>query len=388
MRTVFTGLTYVLVFGLAGSVAVAVLPQDESAPQQKQSEVDSQQLPVMTVSKTVPVNPVTATSVATITAQQNGFVSGMLTSISADGSTTVADAVVRFVRDKEIVTEIRSAADGRFQVQLEPGNYGVFAVGNEGFSATGLVVEPYNGAAGGSSELQLSFVVSSDVKAVQNLANSFDVPKEILDYKWNKSVHSNSPAGSPVVRLTNDGHLVGNVYNMHARASQGHVFIVYEGEVIAQAKINEHGQFAVEGLQPGNYSIVAASDHRFSASSIQVVDASDTSVFRAVSVEYAVNRAAAQEVNISTASFEVKTVSATSCPPGGGGIGIGGLALPGFGGGGGGIGLGGGAAAGGGGGALLLGGAAIAGGAVAISESQDDDGGGGGFTPIASPAYP
>ena len=381
MRHLLAGAAYVLMFGLAGSAAVVVMPHGDVAPAQTRNRTDPDVSTVQTVSRVVAVVPEVQATVPTIIARKNGIVEGTLTSIDAASGTTrsISNAVVRFVRDDKVVAEVRSSIDGYFQTELEPGRYGVFAVSTDGFSATGVHVQAWDPATqAGASTIAMTSVLREDIGTVKNLASSFDVESSVFDFPQSQvSGQTASSVSVSVVRLTPEGTLVGSIVDLFDDRSAPRVFMIQSGNVVGTSGVSTDGRFEIGGLMPGDYSLVAADEGRFSAGSLRVV-AADLSVVRTVSAEITTADAIASDgLKISLASYNQCN---NPCPPApqrrpiaffpfnGGGYG----------------GLAGGGAGGATGGALLVGGIGTG---VAILTTQDDDGGDG-FTPIASPAIP
>lgn len=161
------------------------------------------------------------------------------------------------------------------------------------------------------------------------------------------------------------------------------LFFVRNGQIVTQTLPNEDGTFQMVGLQPGIYTIVAAGQEGFGASSVRILPpaakpAPKTNTISAPIREIALSRKFVSVMSISLVQpADVQTVSNIMQQEGLGGGGTGGAGTAGGGGGGGGGGGAGGGIGGGGGGggglAGLLGAAGAVAGGIAASDSSDDD---------------
>jgi hypothetical protein len=81
--------------------------------------------------------------------------------------TPVSDAIVSFVQNGRLVTQVRPTTAGTFSARLQPGVYSVIARAPAGFGAFAVLVKPYDPTASDPQELSLdgTLIPTGDVQA-------------------------------------------------------------------------------------------------------------------------------------------------------------------------------------------------------------------------------
>ena len=312
----------------------------------------------------------------------------------------------------EVAVSVAAGADGTVDVTgLTPGIYSVVGRNGSAYVAFGLHVLP--GAAGAApSRLDVIASPAADVAVVAGLAGRYmraagDAPAgaaplgaagevapaapaaatRMVKYDETEDLAGvRTPTKRPVLKIGADGVARGRLVSLYdgtgtARpVDSGRVFLIRDGAVASQVEPNAEGEFTVNGLTDGLYTLAALNPIGVSvvglevetAGAADVADDADASPFRKVAMRRVVRRQ--NNDNFETAIvppldggftlFDVPVGPAGGFAPGGG-FGGGGL---------------GGAAAGGAAGGGLPGGllpALLIGGGIAaavIASSDDDDG--------------
>lgn len=208
-----------------------------------------------------------------ISVNRAGAIEGRVSSSQGNGEMNVY-----FVRDGEVVRQLRTDADGYFVADnMAPGSYSFLATGRGGFAAYGVQVLPYNNArAAGAMEAaaistqfaglaeiindRLPAVIASDLMSLENPAS------QQADFE-----------GENVVQLV-DGHLFGRVATVKTSSrnvERTTVLLIRDGRQVAETTVDQGGQFSISGLQSGVYDFLASGDNGLAAIRFRAIDEAD-----------------------------------------------------------------------------------------------------------------
>lgn len=328
-----------------------------------------------------------------------GSIRGSVVTLLGQDSLSLSKMRVSLKQNGEVIAWDDTDVDGEFLIEkLSPGLYSL-------------------SAEGGGSMAMFSLVVLDQLSG-QHLPNSIDIRvmptsgrvSEILrGQSAPKSSTSAAPSEDPLMKnrklteshqvlLDGQGALNGRLGKAAASVDMSSmtVFIMKDGEELKRVKVAPDGSFAVQGLSPACYGLVAAGDQGVAAVGFCAVNRSVVSLNTNGEVFVSQSNTQPTSLNIEVADTVgsdsapkndvavADTPSSLSTPvgmaPGFGGVG-GGNYGGGFGGGGGGFGGGGGAGGIGGGIGSLAGiGGLIAVGIIAADDNKD--------APVASPIVP
>jgi hypothetical protein len=188
---------------------------------------------------------------------------------------------VYLVRSGAVVAEAGLDSDGVFQTEVPPGVYSMIAAGSGGFAAYSIQVLP----PGDVQLVQLAAVPPANFGALESLMEeharvrprlslSTSEPPRAAGQKDRSRVRATAvydPLSANGVRLRQDGRLVGRMRRLHLETGQPvsvsplSVFFIRDGVLIEAATADENGEFAVSGLEPGAYSVVALGPDGFAA---------------------------------------------------------------------------------------------------------------------------
>lgn len=225
-----------------------------------------------------------------------------------------ANAVtVYLLRSGTIVAQAPLDRDGVFRANVPPGVYSVIAVGSGGFAASSVhVVRPGDIAGPVSQTVAMREGQSARDATSVHVVNLVAVPPAnfaALECLLKDHVHrgrcavlsgSESPNAVPktesshvrptaihdslrpnTVRLRPDGRLVGRMRRLHLKTGQPvsvsplSVFLIHDGVVTVKTTADENGDFELNGLEPGAYSVVAIGPDGFAAFDIMALPSQD-----------------------------------------------------------------------------------------------------------------
>lgn len=221
-----------------------------------------------------------------------------------------ANAVtVCFVRSGAIVAQADLDREGVFHVNVPPGVYSVIAVGSGGFAASSIHVlppgdigdaSPHVAVTQGSQATRESTSIHT-INLVAVPPDHFEALERLLeehvrvcprlalptserpnareqgDRSHGKATAIHDPMSAYVVRLDQDGRLIGRMRRLHLETGQPvsvtpvNVFFIRDGVSAGGTTAGENGEFELNGLEPGAYSVVAIGPDGFAAFDILVL---------------------------------------------------------------------------------------------------------------------
>ncbi len=245
----------------------------------------------------------------------DGLVPGKILVVDPQTNAVVpaTDLTVMFAQNGEIKAQVEPGEGGVFQASgLGPGLYSVIASGASGFVAFGVellpaavahvprdgVVQPVSFFQEEQAALEIDAlaVPPRDLEAVGQLVRSY-VPAAGASVGGidDADVLSAAPPavgqdGKPLsdrpttsikqhsVMLGENGSLSGRMRRLHPQTGKPmrmrrlNVFLVQGDQVAGQARVDSvSGEFKFTGIQPGDYSVVAAGPEGFAAFAVQIV---------------------------------------------------------------------------------------------------------------------
>jgi hypothetical protein len=245
----------------------------------------------------------------------DGLVPGKILVVDPETNAVVParDLTVLFAQNGEIKAQVEPGEGGVFQASgLGPGLYSVIASGASGFVAFGVELLPLEAAQvtregavepvsffqeeQAALEIDALAVPPRDLEAVGQLVRSYvpaggaavgridesdvqNVVPPVAAQGGNPAVdrHTTSTKQHSVM-LDDNGTLSGRMRRMHPqtgkpmRTRRLNVFLVQGDQVAGQARVDSvSGEFKFTGIQPGDYSVVAAGPEGFAAFAVQIV---------------------------------------------------------------------------------------------------------------------
>ena len=300
-----------------------------------------------------------------------GSVNGSVATMLGQNNVSLSRIRVALSQNGKIVRSADTMEDGEFLIEkVVPGVYTLTAEGNGSVAMFSLVV--MDSAAGNHLANNVEVRVMGKSNRVAEILRGQSSPKMARTMAPTAVALESDPLGagrrfasSDQVLLDAQGVLNGRLGKAMASVDMSNmtVFVMKDGQEVQRARVGADGSFAVSGLAPACYGLVAAGDQGsavvgFCAVGRSVVSSSkDGKVFVASAMQAAQGMYVEIGDNVTTESSEIQeeVIIADSAPMSEMG--------PGFGGGSGGGGSGGGA---GGGGGLGLGGLAAIGGLTAL----------------------
>jgi len=220
----------------------------------------------------------------------------------------VTDMTITFLQNGEVKATVKAGVAGVFQAKLATGFYTLIGSGTSGYIATGVNVLPYeapkaNGNAveakpfsfaGGNAGLGLHMLAAPprDLPKVLAIANAY-IPANLRTGGAASTAGStpvkpadvapqgrtaNAPA--PYATYLGEGNRLNGVINridprtqslleFHERTTKA--FLVNGPSVIAEAWVSKSGRFVLEGVGPGDYTVVVAGAEGYSVHGVQVL---------------------------------------------------------------------------------------------------------------------
>jgi hypothetical protein len=236
-------------------------------------------------------------------------VRGKLTVLNKPGGTpeAIQNVRIKFVRKGEVKAELSPDEDGSFvATDLEDGVYSMIVAGEDGFLAWSVNVKPkLPDIAKMPKHMRAKFLHPDvkdelDVHAVAVPPTNFTPLKQLLtqhlpledstlylDGEDFPEGMDNPPRDAAAatslqhhqVRLTKDGRLLGRIRRLQPdsgrdlKIRQLKVYLLKDQEIVSQEDVAPNGTFAVEDLDSGVYSLVAAGRDGFLAFSIDILPA-------------------------------------------------------------------------------------------------------------------
>jgi hypothetical protein len=239
---------------------------------------------------------------------EDGVVKGRIGTIeSATGDLEpVRDIRIRFVRKGEEIAQTAPNPDGSFSVRnLEPGVYSMIAVGEGGFIACSVNIQPKLSDVAKMPMYKQARFLKQEVKRLIDIESAAVSPDNFIPLKsllrsYLPSEESslvldgpeipggmldvspeNARLGTPLrhhqIRLSKDGKLRGRVRRLQPESGRDlkirdlNVFLLRNNINVAQEEVTPDGTFAFGNVRPGVYSMVAAGKDGFVAFSIDVL---------------------------------------------------------------------------------------------------------------------
>ncbi len=321
-----------------------------------------------------------------VQADDAGSVKGSVVTLLGQDSMSLSKIRVSLSQNGKVVVSDDTDANGEFSIErVSPGIYTLTAEGNSSFAMFSLVVMSKDSGSHLASAVDVRVIGTSG--RVSEILRGQMTPK-ISTAAPAAVAPTSDPLGagrrfatSPQVLLDNQGVLSGRLGKAAASVDMSNmtVFIMKDGQEVSRVRVAADGSFAVEGLAPACYGLVAAGEQGsvvtgFCAVGRGVVNLkNDGKVFVANTMQAATTMNVEIGDNVAPEPIYEEVIVDSSAVAGMG---------PGFGGGAGGGGAGGGGVGGGG---LGLGGIAAIGGltALGIVAATDNNN-----TPVASPIVP
>jgi len=322
-----------------------------------------------------------------VQADDAGSVNGSVVTLLGQDSMSVPKMRVALSQNGKVVAFNDTNADGEFLIEkVVPGIYTLTAKGNGSFAMFSLVVMEKASDSRLASSVDVQVVGTSG--RVAEILRGQSVPKTMTGVAATPVAPTADPLGagrrfaqSPQVMLDAQGILAGRLGKASASVDMSNmsVFIMKDGQEVKRVRVAADGSFAVGGLAPACYGLVASGEQGSAVVGFCAVGRGVVNLNKDGKVFVANGMQATPSMNVEIGDnvvsdeqpvFEEVFAETDSA------FGMG----PGFGGGAGGGGMGGGGAGGGGGG-LGLGGIAAIGGltALGIIAGTNDD------APVASP---
>lgn len=227
----------------------------------------------------------------------------------------VTDMVVSFLQSGDVKATVKPGVAGVFQAKLAPGFYTVIGSGASGYIASGVTVLPYEAPkanaksvdakpvsfARGTAGLGLHMLASPprDLPKALEIVNAY-IPANVRTAGGSSTVGSTPLRAAEVAQLEAElkgrpvdlpapyatylaegNRLTGvisridprtqNLLEFHERTTK--VFLISGKAVIAEAWLAKNGRFVLEGVGPGDYSIVVAGAEGYAVHGVQVLRA-------------------------------------------------------------------------------------------------------------------
>ena len=324
-----------------------------------------------------------------VQADESGSVHGSVVSLLGQDSMSVSKMRVALSQNGKVVASNDTNADGEFSIEkVVPGIYTLTAKGNGSFAMFSLVVMGKASDSRLASSVDVQVIGSSG--RVSEILRGQSIPKSMRGVASSPVAPTADPLGagrrfatSPQVLLDAQGVLSGRLGKASASVDMSNmsVFIMKDGQEVNRVRVAADGSFAVSGLAPACYGLVATGEQGSAVVGFCAVGRGVVNLNKDGKVFVANGMQATPSMNVEIGDNVVtdeqpiyeEVIAETDSAFGMG---------PGFGGGAGGGGVGGGGAGGGGG--LGLGAIAAIGAvaAVGIVAATNDD------APVASPIVP
>ncbi len=253
-----------------------------------------------------------------ITTNNEGNLEGRISAIDPTQSITIPieKLSVSLLQKGQKIRKTTTGNDGRFTMEdVEPGVYTLVGAGQSGFLAYGIHVLPKleqvdqtdRNTQLDQSELKAYYVshlgVPQDVVVVDELQiDAAAVPPEFSSLQRISQNYLPSSSAFGIVRDLDDvkatekgaeitggfkyplsatGGLEGRIQPIAtsdgepAKLSEMNIFLIQDDIEAARVTVEENGKFAVEGVEPGVYSLIAAGKDGFAAMSLELVPSVD-----------------------------------------------------------------------------------------------------------------
>jgi hypothetical protein len=213
----------------------------------------------------------------TIALNRAGAVEGRVTAI--DSATRefigLGQLSVFFMQNGKVAQQTTTSSDGSFVIEgLTEGTYSFVATGDTGFVAYGVQVVAEG--AGAERNIMEAGVVSPSLALVKEMLGT-RVPAEVAkEVAKSENQFKGRLVGANRVQLEGKklkGRLTALIGSL--ASVKGTVVHLYQnGKSIAEIIVDETGEFAIDGLEPGVYEFVANGTAGFAAISFEAVEAS------------------------------------------------------------------------------------------------------------------
>jgi hypothetical protein len=213
----------------------------------------------------------------TISLNANGAIDGRIASMDATTKNTagLSGLSIYFVRDGQVAYQAQTTTGGSFTVaNVAPGPYSFVATGQTGFAAYGVYVTANTGQ--NQVNLMEAAAVSPQFSGInQIVAKSLptQVADQIMQAAELNTAQPSTVAGANRVRLVN-GQLNGQVVSLFGQGERVRgttVYLIQNGQRIAEVQVDEQGAYTVPDLQPGVYDFVAAGSNGLAAIRFEAV---------------------------------------------------------------------------------------------------------------------
>lgn len=218
-----------------------------------------------------------STRVHNIVLNRAGGIEGRITMMNTNESVALDSLSVFFIQNGEVVSESSTDQNGKFFVEnIGQGPYSFIATGETGFAVYGVNVVEYQ--AGASANIMEAAAVSPNMTIVKQILEE-NLPQEVAQEILEDSSNiTEDMIGGNRVKLNNgtlNGHvipLLGDIANAEGTS----IFIVRQGQQVAQVIADANGAFSIEDFKPGVYDFVATGPTGFAAISFEAVADTDT----------------------------------------------------------------------------------------------------------------
>jgi len=218
-----------------------------------------------------------STRVHNIVLNRAGGIEGRITMMNSNETVALDSLSVFFIQNGEVVSESSTDQNGKFFVEnIGQGPYSFIATGETGFAVYGVNVVEYQ--AGASDNIMEAAAVSPNMTIVKQILEE-NLPQEVAQEILEDSSNiTEDMVGGNRVKLNNgtlNGHvipLLGEIANAEGTS----IFIVRQGQKVAQVIADANGAFSIEDFKPGVYDFVATGPTGFAAISFEAVADTDT----------------------------------------------------------------------------------------------------------------
>ncbi|MEM9943724.1 MAG: carboxypeptidase-like regulatory domain-containing protein, partial [Planctomycetota bacterium] len=220
----------------------------------------------------------TPTSAHTYSLDSNGNFSGRVANLNpgSNNVTGLAGLNVVLVQNNQIVRQVATNSQGEFLVtNLPQGAYSLIAAGQNGFAAQGIQV---NASGIGPSFISLSAAPANSESIRQLVENNLPLSIRQAFGTSDVAVNLGSGVAQNIQQFQlNNGQLNGRISTVgNPQTLTGtQVYLLQDGQTIAQVQTDGNGQFSIPDLGNGVYDIIALNQGGFAATRFNAVSSSN-----------------------------------------------------------------------------------------------------------------